>query len=501
MAINVAYNVPAALLQAEVQKEKRAFNRQKTLLQMQQSFQREQANAAYAHQLAMQQFNQNAQAQTQQRQQAHALQTQQNNFDNQMAMLEAKQDYAQQQRAWQLEDRQSQWNRQDALLQSAQQMQSQQEADALEKQMWQQSEILRQQAEKQYAYTDAQKEQLAALSQSERDLSTQYVKGMLTPDEYTRALKQIRIQRSSIMPETPILQEDPQKKFMEENVRQVPLGNGKTITMVRNGNGKWEAVRDNEDTEDRKRDADRMKTYMDLKKEIMGIAKEYIKSGKIPPEEFDAFVDEKFDKAWAKTPFGLEEAAQKKREEEERKQLEKQQAEENKRIEEKEKLLRKQQEQQRMQQGEDEQKQLTAQINRIGELEKLLDKQVEDINEQKKRIDKERRKLEEEYKEDQSSSNYNLSSQIAKELEEKQKPLNEQQAKIDEKRREIEESRKRLQELKQKLRAEQLSGLSEQQKGKILNSMNQKEAKRKISSSVPISEASTMYGFGPVFIN
>ncbi len=303
MAINVQYKMPAALLQAEQDKERRQYNRQLSLQRNQQNFQREMADRQYARQLELGQIQ--ADRQTDQRNAQ---------FAQQMDLLDAKQSYAQQQaqqqREWQLNDRQSQWDRQDALFQSAQQMQSQQEADALEKQMWQQSEILRQQAEKQYAYTDAQKEQLAALSQSERDLSTQYVKGMLTPDEYTRALKQIRIQRSSIMPETPILQEDPQKKFMEENVRQVPLGNGKTITMVRNGNGKWEAVRDNEDTEDRKRDADRMKTYMDLKKEIIGIAKEYIKSGKIPPEEFDAFVDEKFDKAWAKTPYGQEEAAQ-----------------------------------------------------------------------------------------------------------------------------------------------------------------------------------------------
>lgn len=299
MAINVQYKMPAALLQAEQDKERRQYNRQLSLQRNQQNFQREMADRQYARQLELGQIQ--ADRQTDQRNAQ---------FAQQMDLLDARQSYAQQQaqqqRDWQLEDRQSQWDRQDALFQSAQQMQSQQEADALEKQMWQQSEILRQQAEKQYAYTDAQKEQLAALSQSERDLSTQYVKGMLTPDEYTRALKQIRIQRSSIMPETPIVKPTPQ----EEYNASVAVDEQTGIRMKKNSKGEWEPVYDEQDTAKRKAEADKMKLRSDIYTAINKVALEFIKSGQLTMENYQSFVDGEFKRRWDQTPYGQEETAQ-----------------------------------------------------------------------------------------------------------------------------------------------------------------------------------------------
>lgn len=178
MAINVTYQVPASLLQQQRQAENRAYKRQVNLMTMQQNFQREQTETNRQFQRETMQT-----AYDRQRERTADERTYQQEL---LAHKEGREDALRKQ-AMELAERQ----RQEAQIQQA------------ETAAWQDSERQRQALEKQYNYSDTQIAELKQLAADARDAYQQYSQGLITPEQYRSALRQLRARRMGIMPDTP----------------------------------------------------------------------------------------------------------------------------------------------------------------------------------------------------------------------------------------------------------------------------------------------------------
>ena len=291
MAINVQYKMPAALLQAERDKERRQFNRQLKLQQNQQNFQREMADRQYARQLELGQIQ--ADRQTEQKNALYAQQT---------ALLDSKQnaaqEMAQQQRLWQLNDRE----RHDA-------QRAEQDAEQMLQKEWQTSMLRRAAAEKNFTYSPEAQEELNRIQADRKQLFAE--RETLTPRQFNQAMWTLRGREMGIMPDVPIVQPNPQEEYEKQLVIDPRTG----TSMIRQPDGTYKQNMPPSDTENRRAEADRMNMYMSLWNGIVGVAKEYAKSGQLPQDQFNTFVSETFANEWAKTPYGQKEAEERKKEE------------------------------------------------------------------------------------------------------------------------------------------------------------------------------------------
>jgi len=239
MAINVAYKVPAALLQAERDKERRQFNRQLQLQRNQQNFQREQSDINYARSLENRQFNANRQDEQQQR------------------LWDRQDELRDDQRQYQERQQQKQWERQDELrreqvdldaakLQYVAQLQQQKDAEVLRTQEWQRSIVDRQNLEKKFSYSPDQKERLNEIHNAMRDLMSS--RDTLTPEQFQQALWDLRGQEAAIMPNMPIVQETAEDRFNKDSFKKEL--NGKEILVYPDGKGGWKVELGSKDSTD-----------------------------------------------------------------------------------------------------------------------------------------------------------------------------------------------------------------------------------------------------------
>ncbi len=287
MAINVAYKVPAALLQAERDRERRAFNRQLQLQQNQQNFQREMQDAAYARQLENRQFN----------------------ADRQDALQKAaweRQDVQQQtQRDWQAQQQQLQRDWQSAQQQAKLDAQNEHYQQEIDFRNWQASMVQKQMREKNYAYSDEAQAELQAIQRDKKQLIAD--RNSLTPEQYNQAFQQLRMREAAIMPDVPIVKLTPQQEFNERIVTDEKTG----MQFLKNDKGGYDPIFREQDTVNRKRLADEMQSYSVVQKNVTDIAKELLKNGTLKSlEEFKNFVSEETERQWNQTPFGRAKAAE-----------------------------------------------------------------------------------------------------------------------------------------------------------------------------------------------
>lgn len=298
MAINVQYKVPAALLQAERDKERRAFNRQLQLQQNQQNFQREMQDTAYARSLENRQFN----ADRQDAQQKAV-------WDRQDALREDERQYQQGRLAdqhryadWQ---QQRLWDRQDALRQE-------QTAEALQEQEYLKSEVSRQKLEQNFSYSD---DQLRMLKEINGDMSNlMSMRDMLTPEQFKQARTNLLAQKMAIMPEVPIVRKTAQEQ-MQERIGTIDIGGVPTQCYI-NEKGNIEPLYNEQDSVGRKRLADMSNFLIKIRSDASNLGLKMLEAGMLKSkEELNTFIDEYTARSWDKTPYGQEEIAAKEKKE------------------------------------------------------------------------------------------------------------------------------------------------------------------------------------------
>lgn len=185
MAINVSYQIPAGLLQQQRQKEERAYNRQVSLMKMQQQFQREQTEAQRDYSREQADANRAYQMEL-----ADRAQRARENVNAQTIAQKSAENEANRQLQARLADQRLHEN----LVR---------QVEAGETAAWQDGIRRRQQLEQMFDYTDAQRQELKQLDDDMRTAYEQYSQGELTPEQYIGVRNQLRARQLSIMPDTP----------------------------------------------------------------------------------------------------------------------------------------------------------------------------------------------------------------------------------------------------------------------------------------------------------